>query len=261
MKRINYTSSSENLIGILLSISIGFALILFGSGRTNAQNREKVPATNFRSERIRVQQIYNSQIGVREKGVNAGPEVEKYLRYVNLPKGNPWCAAFVCWVFGEAGVSNARSGWSPDLFGEGRVIWSRGEPGTKNQESRLPPNAPNREQGTKSKDQGFPPSVPTGFSSKTSHINRTATRCAYPPLAGAGGGSGHLLPTTGDVFGLYFPEKKRIAHVGFIDHWDGTWMISVEGNTNVSGGREGDGVYRKRRLVRTVYKVARYVGR
>ena len=29
--------------------------------------------------------------------------------------------------------------------------------------------------------------------------------------------------------------------------------------TNVLGSREGDGVYRKRRLVRTVDKVARYV--
>ena len=84
-------------------------------------------------------------------------------------------------------------------------------------------------------------------------------------ISPAGGGRGWIMPTqsfnstTGDVFGLYFPEKRRIAHVGFIDQWDGTWMISVEGNTNVSGSREGDGVYRKRRLVRTVYKVARYV--
>lgn len=64
---------------------------------------------------------------------------------------------------------------------------------------------------------------------------------------------------TGDVFGLYFPEKARIAHVGFIDQWDGTWLTTVEGNTNDSGSREGDGVYRKKRLVRTVYKVARYI--
>jgi mannitol-specific phosphotransferase system IIBC component len=28
-------------------------------------------------------------------------------------------------------------------------------------------------------------------------------------------------PTTGDVFGIYFPEKKRIAHVGFIDKGTG----------------------------------------
>ena len=66
-------------------------------------------------------------------------------------------------------------------------------------------------------------------------------------------------PQTGDVFGLFFPEKDRIAHVGFVDQWDGTWLITVEGNTNVSGSREGDGVYRKRRLVKSIYRVARYV--
>ena len=243
MKRINHTSR-ENLIGILASISIGIALILFDAGRTSAHSTQCLLPADFNSYRVKVQQIYTSQIGIREKDINGGPHVEKYLRYVNLSKGNPWCAAFVCWVLGEAGVGNPRSGWSPDLFGEGRGIWSR------------------REQGTKSKDQGLPRSVPIGFSSNTETNKWTATRCAYPPLAGAGGGlcpHNLLTPTTGDVFGLYFPEKRRIAHVGFIDQWDGTWMISVEGNTNVSGSREGDGVYRKRRLVRTVYKVARYV--
>lgn len=65
--------------------------------------------------------------------------------------------------------------------------------------------------------------------------------------------------TSGDIFGIYFPEKKRIAHAGFIDQWDGNWLISVEGNTTEAGGREGEGVYRKRRLVRTVYQVARYI--
>ena len=243
MKRINHTSR-ENLIGILASISIGIALILFDAGRTSAHSTQCLLPADFNSYRVKVQQIYTSQIGIREKDINGGPHVEKYLRYVNLSKGNPWCAAFVCWVLGEAGVGNPRSGWSPDLFGEGRGIWSR------------------REQGTKSKDQGLPRSVPIGFSSNTETNKWTATRCAYPPLAGAGGGlcpHNLLTPTTGDVFGLYFPEKRRIAHVGFIDQWDGTWMISVEGNTNVSGSCEGDGVYRKRRLVRTVYKVARYV--
>jgi inner membrane protein involved in colicin E2 resistance len=66
-------------------------------------------------------------------------------------------------------------------------------------------------------------------------------------------------PNTTDLFGLYFPEKKRIAHVGFIDAWDDKWLITVEGNTNISGEREGDGVYRKRRMVGSIYRVARYI--
>ena len=63
----------------------------------------------------------------------------------------------------------------------------------------------------------------------------------------------------GDVFGLYFPEKKRIAHVGFIHAQEGDYYITVEGNTNQAGSREGDGVYKKRRPKRTIYKVADYV--
>jgi len=177
-----------------------------------------------------------------EKGYNSGVSVERYLRYVHLSKGNPWCAAFVCWALGEARVSNPRSGWSPALFGSSHIIWDR-------------------EQRTKNKEQRFPPTVATyGIAFSTSMWK--SSRCACPPLAGVGGGfciHKYPVPATGDVFGLYFKEKGRIAHVGFIDQWDGTWMISVEGNTNKAGSREGDGVYRKRRLVKSVYQVARYI--
>jgi hypothetical protein len=149
-----------------------------------------------------VRQIYTSQVGIREKQANAGAAVEQYLKYVHLSKGNPWCAAFVCWVLGKAGVQNPRTGWSPDLFPASKVIWKRG-------------------------DDSADPHKPR--------------------------------PGTGDVFGIYFPEKGRIAHAGFVDQWDGTWLVTVEGNTNANGSREGDGVYRKRRMVRTIYRVARYI--
>jgi hypothetical protein len=45
-----------------------------------------------------------SQIGVEEhpRGSNAGPEVERYLAYVNLPKGKAWCAAFVSYCVGTS---------------------------------------------------------------------------------------------------------------------------------------------------------------
>lgn len=67
------------------------------------------------------------------------------------------------------------------------------------------------------------------------------------------------LPNTGDVFGIYFPNKKRIAHVGFVDSWGTKYAITVEGNTNEAGSREGDGVYKKRRLLRQIYAVSRYI--
>jgi hypothetical protein len=75
------------------------------------------------------------------------------------------------------------------------------------------------------------------------------------------GGTNNLTPIQSDVFGIYFSSKGRIAHVGFIDQWDeGTaYCMTVEGNTNDAGSREGDGVYRKRRLKRQIYKVSRWI--
>lgn len=67
-------------------------------------------------------------------------------------------------------------------------------------------------------------------------------------------------PARADVFGIYFPAKKRIAHVGFIDefHQDRGYAVTVEGNTNEAGSREGDGVYKKRRLIKQIYAVSRW---
>ena len=50
-----------------------------------------------------VVKTYTAEIGVRElSGHNDGTAVEKYLSTVGLPKGYPWCAAFVNWVLRES---------------------------------------------------------------------------------------------------------------------------------------------------------------
>ncbi|SEM04678.1 hypothetical protein SAMN05216436_101253 [bacterium A37T11] len=66
-------------------------------------------------------------------------------------------------------------------------------------------------------------------------------------------------PITGDVFGLFFQELKRIGHCGFVDSWDDIWCITVEANTNDIRAGPGQGVFRKKRLVKTIYKVADWV--
>jgi len=66
-------------------------------------------------------------------------------------------------------------------------------------------------------------------------------------------------PEQGDVFGIYFTNLKRIAHAGFVDEWGDTYVITVEGNTNEGNSRDGDGVYRKRRPVSSIYQVANWV--
>jgi hypothetical protein len=64
----------------------------------------------------------------------------------------------------------------------------------------------------------------------------------------------------GNVLGIYFAEYRRIAHVGLIINQEGDWINSVEGNTNITGSREGDGVYAKKRHYRTIYRIADWVG-
>ncbi|WP_235012526.1 hypothetical protein [Pedobacter africanus] len=60
----------------------------------------------------------------------------------------------------------------------------------------------------------------------------------------------------GVVFGLYFPALKRIAQVGFVESIRGTWINTIEANTNLSGSRDGDGVHRRTRHAKTIYRYA-----
>lgn len=72
----------------------------------------------------------------------------------------------------------------------------------------------------------------------------------------------YYQPQPADVFGIYFKSKGRIAHVGFIHDWSHSdYALTVEGNTNDAGSREGDGVHRKRRLKRTISKVSNWIER
>lgn len=74
----------------------------------------------------KVLSISQSQVGVREAGGNnRGLEVEGYLASVGLPPGQPWCAAFVCWVLRQAGVPERPSTgdtWALEAWGRERKI-------------------------------------------------------------------------------------------------------------------------------------------
>jgi hypothetical protein len=146
-----------------------------------------------RANHLAVLPIALGEVGIRElSGNNDGMRVESYLAAVGLKKGQPWCAAFVSWVYHQAGYLQPRTGWSPALF---------------------PPNRMQK------------------------------------------------VPKPGLLFGIYFPELKRIGHCGFVQHMKSDWLDTIEGNTNVAGSREGDGVYRKRRHVRTIKAYADWRGK
>lgn len=51
----------------------------------------------------------------------------------------------------------------------------------------------------------------------------------------------------GDVMFMYFPSLGRDAHCGFVEAVFPTYVITIEGNTDVAGGRTGGQVMRKKR--------------
>jgi hypothetical protein len=69
---------------------------------------------------------------------------------------------------------------------------------------------------------------------------------------------------SGYVFGIWFADKNRIAHVGIIYEWkaDSNYVVTIEGNTNdkysveEQVNRDGEGVYKKKRLKSQIYKIA-----
>ena len=163
-----------------------FAIFCFGIAGS-----VRMPDRNLLDVRSRIVAAAAKEVGVREKtGHNDGTKIAEYLRSVGLNRPEPWCAAFVCYIYQNEGFSKPRSGWTPDLF-------------------------------------------------PTSRLARSA------------------LP--GNIIGIYFPGLKRIAHVGIIEKANGSWIYSIEGNTNVSGSREGDGVYRRTRHIRTIYRMADWI--
>lgn len=73
--------------------------------------------------------------------------------------------------------------------------------------------------------------------------------CATLGDAAKAKGIRYKVPAPGAVFLIYFPDKGRFAHTGFVIGRDGDsdYWFTIEGNTNEGGGREGTGVYKRRR--------------
>lgn len=81
---------------------------------------------------------------------------------------------------------------------------------------------------------------------------------AVPTWTRAQGG---MTPRPGDAWGIYFPSKKRVAHTGLVERWSETVVVTIEANTSPDAApgseadRNGDGIWRKRRLRSQIYAV------
>ncbi len=63
-----------------------------------------------------------------------------------------------------------------------------------------------------------------------------------------------------DVVTFYYSQLGRVGHVGFLIKQDKAgYFITIEGNTNAAGSRNGDGVYMKKRRVEKTYAISRYI--
>ncbi len=66
-------------------------------------------------------------------------------------------------------------------------------------------------------------------------------------------------PAPGDVFTIWYNKLNRIGHTGFYhDNQNDFIIVTVEGNTNEAGSREGDGVYKKYRSLKTIHSISRW---
>ncbi len=66
-------------------------------------------------------------------------------------------------------------------------------------------------------------------------------------------------PQTGDCFTLFYPTVGRVGHVGFVVGQTDKYFITIEGNTGLSGSRDGSGVHKLKRDKDKVYAVANYI--
>lgn len=68
-----------------------------------------------------------------------------------------------------------------------------------------------------------------------------------------------IKPKPGDCFTIYFPSQKRVGHTGFIVGESDNYFITNEGNTALSGTREGSGVHKLKRAKSKIYTIANYI--
>lgn len=169
--------------------------------------------------RSKIKSIYSAEIGVREE--TGKNDGKRVEEYLAITKLGPGYA----WCSSFVSWVFAEAG-----FPEPRTPWSP---------ALFPKERVIWERGLGSEVLGNRP-------------NRPGTSDLKP-------NSSRPIPATADIFGIYFDNLKRIAHAGFVDEWGDKYLVTTEGNTNESGGNEGDGVYRKRRLISSIYQVADWV--
>jgi hypothetical protein len=69
----------------------------------------------------------------------------------------------------------------------------------------------------------------------------------------------HETAEDGDLIVLFYPGSGHWGHVGIVVRAGAKSVVTIEGNTNAGGSREGNGVYERRREIRMGTRFIRWV--
>jgi hypothetical protein len=225
-------AASHVFLGFICAFVIGGSGLPGGSGVATSSLRGRMTKQSHevaalrrapRNDGDRVLSIARAEVGVREVGQNGGKRISEYSAYTGIKVPAPYCASFVSWCFGQAGYKEPRTAWSPALFPAERQV-----------------------------------EIATARAELVS-VSRTAPRNDVNSTSSLRGRMTKQSQVRGLVFGIYFPELKRIGHCGFVEEVRGEWVQTIEGNTSPNGGREGIGVFRRLRHKKTICKYSNWL--
>ena len=148
--------------------------------------------------------------GVREQGDNAGARVEEYQRAGGVQKGSAWCAAFITWALVKGLELPGRPKW---IMGSASGMWT----------NALLNLTAKRGLSDYIAVPGQEDKIKAGWLWARAQDAETAASTRRR----GGYGKGHI----GIVVTPRAPTPAE--------------FMTVEGNTNEAGSRDGDGVYRK----------------
>jgi hypothetical protein len=66
-------------------------------------------------------------------------------------------------------------------------------------------------------------------------------------------------PDEGDLFLLYYQSRRKFGHVGLVTGIGGETILTLEGNTNLGGSREGYGVFERTRTIGETTAFVRWI--
>ena len=114
----------------IIAIALFAVFMLAGAIISRGDNGERgnKTAANIRAG---LKVLMDSQLDIREIGINRGKEVDMFNTAVKVPLGSFWCGSYVAYDLNYFHVPNPNSAWSPSYGNPKDVIWTFKKGGKK----------------------------------------------------------------------------------------------------------------------------------